>query len=239
MTRDGWNRFIGANFTKDSFCIKGERGDGSRPRSCGNGEEDPPGCYRFDELNRAFKLSNMLVESVANEESADPESVVLSADELWTPKCNLVRDMLGLANIDPHVMLVIFLPALLFESAAFGIDMGLFLKQKFQILTMAFPAMVCASVEPSPNPHRTLTEPSPNPTSNPNPDATLTLTPTATPTATPTLTRSSPRPSPEASSTRASRTGSFSRAGSSASSSRRPTPWPLWRCSRSWAPPRP
>ena len=143
VNRTGWNRFIGAGFNKDSFCIKGEKGDGSQPRSCGNGDADPPGCYRFEDLNRPFKVSNMLVESVANTEKG-----MLSADELWTPKCNLVRDMLGLASIDPHVMLVIFLPALLFESAAFGIDMGLFLKQKFQILTMAFPAMVFASVEP-------------------------------------------------------------------------------------------
>ena len=149
VNRTGWNRFIGAGFNKDSFCIKGEKGDGSQPRSCGNGDADPPGCYRFDDLNRPFKVSNMLVESVANvEDPNDPDSKMLSADELWTPRCNLVRDMLGLASIDPHVMLVIFLPALLFESAAFGIDMGLFLKQKFQILTMAFPAMVFASVEP-------------------------------------------------------------------------------------------
>ena len=140
---DMWNIFIGAGFNKDSFCIKGERGDGSEPRSCGNGDADPPGCYKFKDLNRAFKLSNMLVEGVD-----DGASGLLSADELWTPRCNLVRDMLGLASIDPHVMLVIFLPALLFESATFGIDMGLFLKQKFQILTMAFPAMVSASVEP-------------------------------------------------------------------------------------------
>ena len=36
--------------------------------------------------------------------------------------------------------------ALLFESACFGIDMGIFLKQKYQILIMAFPAMILASV---------------------------------------------------------------------------------------------
>ena len=42
-------------------------------------------------------------------------------------------------------MLVVFLPALLYESAAFGIDMGIFLKQLPQILILAFPAMVTAS----------------------------------------------------------------------------------------------
>ena len=84
--------------------------------------------------------------------------------------------------MDPHYMLVIFLPALLFESAAFGLDMvrcpeprphaalpwrspllrrgalrrhplrarlpaaqGIFRKQIWQILLLAFPAMVVAS----------------------------------------------------------------------------------------------
>ena len=40
----------------------------------------------------------------------------LTADELWTPRCNLLHDMTELKDIDPHVMLVVFLPALLFES---------------------------------------------------------------------------------------------------------------------------
>ena len=43
-------------------------------------------------------------------------------------------------------MLVVFLPALLFESACFGIDMGLFRKQVLQICMLAFPAMIVASV---------------------------------------------------------------------------------------------
>ena len=70
----------------------------------------------------------------------------LSADELWTTNCNLLRDMLTLSDIDPHYLLTLFLPALLFESACFGIDMGLFNKQIVQILLMAFPAMTIASV---------------------------------------------------------------------------------------------
>ena len=53
----------------------------------------------------------------------------LSPDELWTPGCNLFLDIISLKDIDPHLMLVVFLPALLFESACFGIDMGIFLKQ--------------------------------------------------------------------------------------------------------------
>jgi NhaP-type Na+/H+ or K+/H+ antiporter len=45
------------------------------------------------------------------------------------PECNLITDIINLANIDPHVFLVLFLPPLLFESAAFGLDMGIFRKQ--------------------------------------------------------------------------------------------------------------
>ena len=44
----------------------------------------------------------------------------LSPDELWTPSCNLFLDIISLKDIDPHLMLVVFLPALLFESACFG-----------------------------------------------------------------------------------------------------------------------
>ena len=69
----------------------------------------------------------------------------LDPDELWTSRCNLMRDFLSLMDIDPHLMLVVFLPALLFESACFGIDMGIFRKQIAQICLMAFPAMVLAS----------------------------------------------------------------------------------------------
>ena len=46
-------------------------------------------------------------------------SGVLEPDEQWTWQCNLMRDMLGLSDIDPHVLLVVFLPTLLFESACF------------------------------------------------------------------------------------------------------------------------
>ena len=69
----------------------------------------------------------------------------LSADELWTHRCNLLHDMVQLSDMDPHLILTVFLPAQLFESAAFGIDMGIFRKQFYQIVIMAFPAMVLAS----------------------------------------------------------------------------------------------
>ena len=48
----------------------------------------------------------------------------LSADELWQAPCNLLADAMGIANIDPHLLLLLFLPVLLFESA-FAIDMVL------------------------------------------------------------------------------------------------------------------
>ena len=44
--------------------------------------------------------------------------------------------------MDPHVLLVVFLPSLLFQSAAFEIEMGIFKQQLSQILLLAIPAMV-------------------------------------------------------------------------------------------------
>ena len=141
VSRAEWDNFIGVGFDPDAFCIVGEGGSGNKRRSCGDGSADPPECrYSFSDLDAPFKLTQMLVEQVANEADG-----YLSADELWTPHCNLLRDMLGLSDIDPHQLLVIFLPALLFESACFGIDMGLFNKQRFQIIILAFPAMILAS----------------------------------------------------------------------------------------------
>ena len=48
--------------------------------------------------------------------SLPDDATTLSPDELWTPSCNLLTDMLSLMDIDPHLMLIVFLPALLFES---------------------------------------------------------------------------------------------------------------------------
>ena len=70
----------------------------------------------------------------------------LTGDELWVPRCNLMRDALSLMDIDPHLMLVVFLPALLFESACFGIDMGIFRRQIAQILILAFAGMTTAAL---------------------------------------------------------------------------------------------
>ena len=128
VSRSEWNLFAAAGFNTTAFCVSGIPGDG-KPRSCGDGAIDPTGCgWSFGALDAAFKISSMHGTSVKNEL---PQ--YLSADELWTPGCNLVRDMVALADIDPHHLLVIFLPALLFESACFGIDIGLFRKQIAQV----------------------------------------------------------------------------------------------------------
>ena len=51
------------------------------------------------------------------------------------------------ADMDPHVFLLIFLPPLLFESSAFGVDMGILRKQLWQILLLALLEMpVCCKV---------------------------------------------------------------------------------------------
>ena len=72
-----------------------------------------------DDLDKTFKLSSMLPTEANKNGAGDDE---LSADELWTDGCNLAHDMVSLSDMDPHVILTVFLPALLFESAAFGVD---------------------------------------------------------------------------------------------------------------------
>eukprot|EP00931_Biecheleriopsis_adriatica_P009858 TRINITY_DN110951_c0_g1_i1.p1 TRINITY_DN110951_c0_g1~~TRINITY_DN110951_c0_g1_i1.p1 ORF type:complete len:342 (-),score=46.08 TRINITY_DN110951_c0_g1_i1:27-1052(-) len=129
-----WDGFIGVGWNKDSFCSS---------LSCGDGQVNPTGCrWKFDDLDKEFKLSLMLAESV--DDGAGDH--YLTADELWTFECNFLRDLLSLADLDPHVLLVVFLPPLLFESACFGIDMGIFNQQLFQIGIMAFPGMIVSSV---------------------------------------------------------------------------------------------
>ena len=130
--------------------------------SCNDGSGDSlPGCeYGFDWLDSPWKLSSMQASafydrpstsgaahhralnqgfSESRSDSSRDQFPAgdgrLSPDELWTPRCNLFLDMISLKEIDPHMMLVVFLPALLFESACFGIDMGIFLKQLPQVCT--------------------------------------------------------------------------------------------------------
>ena len=88
-----WAEFIGDGSHPGAFCIVGEGGTRGKPRSCGDGSSSPAGCrWTFDGLDAPFKLSAMLPISVENEVEG-----YLSADELWTVRCNLLRDMLGLS----------------------------------------------------------------------------------------------------------------------------------------------
>ena len=48
------------------------------------------------------------------------------------------------ANIDPHTMLLIFIPALIFESA-FNTDWHIFKKEFYQILFLAGPCLLLSS----------------------------------------------------------------------------------------------
>ena len=52
----------------------------------------------------------------------------LERHELWRAKCNLMADMLDLSNLDPHMLMIVFLPTLLFESA-FAMDIAFFYSQ--------------------------------------------------------------------------------------------------------------
>ena len=141
--------------------------------TCGDGSAKPDATkcwYTFEWLDSPWKLSSMHAEhkfefptdgpgghrrGLAGGVPSSMDSTAragspagdgrLSPDELWTVRCNLLLDMISLKDIDPHMMLVVFLPALLYESAAFGIDMGIFLMQLPQILILAFPAMIVAS----------------------------------------------------------------------------------------------
>jgi hypothetical protein len=82
---------------------------GGNKRTCGSGvNASHSGCeWAFGDLDVPFKLSSMHAEKVA-----DPlGDGLLTADELWTPRCNLVLDFLVIGDLDPHVMLVVFLPA--------------------------------------------------------------------------------------------------------------------------------
>jgi len=128
-----------------SFCMDSQNTAtkwGFGKRTCGDGTAAPASCpFDFDSLDSPWKKSSMHPESV----TSTAGSGYLEADELWTSRCNGLRDLLVLSDIDPHVLLVLFLPPLLFESAAFGLDFGIFRKQIWQSVLMAFPAMIVAS----------------------------------------------------------------------------------------------
>ena len=59
-----------------------------------------------------------------SQEARFPDGL-LQPDELWRADCNLGSSILDLSNMDPHLILVIFLPPLLFESAFGRAALGL------------------------------------------------------------------------------------------------------------------
>ena len=124
ISREEFARFQGVGFHPESFCIVGDlygRNLGAtNDRTCGDGSANPRACvFTFEDLDKPFKLSSMLSTRANRNGEGDD---LLSADELWRPSCNLIHSMVTLTDMDPHLMLTIFLPSLLFESAAFGID---------------------------------------------------------------------------------------------------------------------
>jgi NhaP-type Na+/H+ or K+/H+ antiporter len=137
VQREEWDAFVCAGCHPNSYCVQ-------KGGTCGDGSAEAPNCaWTFEDLNKPIKAMPMGWEEEYDSHAKD----VLTADQLWTPQCNLYKDMLmPLAEIDPHVLLVVFLPALLFESAFFGIEFGIFWTQLAQILLMAFPAMIVASL---------------------------------------------------------------------------------------------
>ena len=134
IDRSEWNDFICVDCHVNSACIK---------RTCGDGTEDPSSCiWSFDELNSTrWKQTAFRVEEY-DDKVGDG---YLTADELWRPSCNLLKDMLGVANMDPHLILLVFLPVLLFESA-FAIDLGMLRTQMLQVLLLAFVGVLIASL---------------------------------------------------------------------------------------------
>ena len=131
LSRLEYNETICVGCLPSSFCLNAD----SRPtrwsfgkRTCGNGVDDSDCPFTFDGLDSGFYKSHMHVEKV----TSFGNNGYLEPDETWTVRCNWLRDMLCLSDMDPHYLLVIFLPALLFESATFGIDLGIFRKQLSQ-----------------------------------------------------------------------------------------------------------
>ena len=71
---------------------------------------------------------------------------VLDTDELWRPDCQFMSSLFRMAQeVDPHVMMIVFLPTLLFESA-FAMDYAIFRKQLSQIVVLAGPGVIVASL---------------------------------------------------------------------------------------------
>ena len=114
VTESEWDAFTCASCNPQSFCAQ---------HSCAKGNLSADCRWSFDDLWQPRRIHSMDPERQNLQTYGDQGSRVLTADNLWRPECNLFRDLfMPLAGMDPHVILVVFLPVLLFESAFFGID---------------------------------------------------------------------------------------------------------------------
>ena len=112
VSRAEYGLFICAGCAEGAFCM-GETREHFK-RTCGDGSARPNSCgWTFDMLNEPWSPSAFLAET-----KRDGRSEHLTADELWTARCNMLEDLISLSNMDPHLLLITFLPALLFEWAA-------------------------------------------------------------------------------------------------------------------------
>ena len=62
-----------------------------------------------------------------------------------SPQLSFLGDFIRIANIDPHLMLITFLPTLIFESA-FVMDFHTFRKTSIQALILAGPGLIISTV---------------------------------------------------------------------------------------------
>ena len=126
VSHSEWDEFVCKGCHPESICAKW---------SCGDN------CPPFEAVDQPYRMSPFIV-SWVNKTAGDG---LLSADEMWSARCNFLKDYISVSDMDPHLMLLVFLPVLLFESD-FAIDMGVFLKQQSQIWLMALAGVLLASL---------------------------------------------------------------------------------------------
>lgn len=129
ISRAEWGRFTCADCVVDSVCQQP-----SANRACHD-------CSSFDALNAPFRYS--VFDTAYASGHADDD--YLRRDELWQWGCNFFASLTSITTIDPHLLLVVFLPPLLFESA-YAMDIAIFWKQFSQIALLAIPGVVLASL---------------------------------------------------------------------------------------------
>ena len=131
IERAEWGRYLCEDCDPDSLCA--ESRTSSRMR------DDPDG--EFSKLDSPLWYSPFYTER----DDTTADDGLLQPDELWIAECNLFDSIVDLSRMDPHLMLVVFLPTLLFESA-FALDISIFMRQSSQILLLALPGVLIASL---------------------------------------------------------------------------------------------